>query len=327
MVVFYLANSKIKNQKSYKETVLEPVYSFDDVYLSISNENKLKKSTIKDRIKENKKINSIASTEVLFRENMLSNHYFNIFFKDDSYFYGESMKNIVQFKGFNKKHFDYLKQKNILNEFNKNQYSINKQNLYEILFEDKNEVISDYAIFKKIDDLRYTTQKKSISSLLDKFIKNYKNINDFNQENIFKEFIKIDTAQEQTKHKNIRLKIFTAWDKLIKELVKEKEQIIIQSDKTISINSENLLKFLSKSIIFKKTHLTKRKVTKEFSLPLKDTTDKPFLIRRKNSNGNFIYQVIFAKNSARGFVDDVYIHKGHKNIIPLKMEDYKKAFE
>jgi len=138
--------------------------------------------------------------------------------------------------------------------------------------------------------------------------------------------IKINTAQEQTKHKNIRLKIFTAWDKLIKELVKEKEQIIVQNDKTISINSNGLSRILSKSIIFRKTHLTKRKVTKEFSLPLKDTTDRPFLIRRKDSNGNFIYQVVFAKNSARGFVDDVYIHKGHKNIIPLKMEDYKKAF-
>jgi len=310
MVVFYLNN----------------MFSFDEIYTT-SNEKKVKKSTIKERIKENKKINSIASTEVLFRENMLSNHYFNIFFKDEKYFYGENIKNSIEFKGFKKKHFEYLKDKNILSEFSKNQFSINKKLLYQLLFNDKNEVISNYAIFKKIDDLRYTTQKKSIISLLDKFIKKYKTLDDFNEENLFKEFIKINTSQEQTKHKNVRLKIFIAWEKLIKELLEEKEKIITQNDKTISINYTNLSKVLSKSIIFKKTHLTKRKITKEFSLPLKDTTDRPFLIRRKNNNGEFIYQVVFAKNSARGFVDDIYIHKGHKNIIPLKMEDYKKAFE
>jgi hypothetical protein len=85
--------------------------------------------------------------------------------------------------------------------------------------------------------------------------------------------------------------------------------------------------------LFKKTHKTKRKITNEFSLPLKDTTDKCFIVRRKNNKSEYIYQYIFAKNSARGFVDDIYIHKGHNNIIPASLTkkdgeiDYEKAFK
>jgi len=344
MVAFYLANSSIKGNYHKKRDNLasiEPDFEFGNIYIQKQNssEIKIKKTNIKEKILQNKKMTSIGNTEVLFRENMLSNHYLNIFKIDNKFYYGESKKQILDFNGFNQNMLDYLLKQNILKEFGNNYFAINKAMFYEVLFKQKNEVLKNYKLFKKLDELRYTTQKKSIVSLIDKFLNPSTNdekkfiktlvgdnkitkIDQFNYENLIKYFQKGNKLE----HKKIKLKISKAYEIIAKELSQNSNSFLTQKDKKFFLNNQALINLLKESILFQKTFKTKRKITNKYSLPLKDTTDKPFLIRRKDNNAKNIYQVVFAKNSARGFVGDIYIHKNHKNIIPLKMEDYKKAF-
>jgi len=123
------------------------------------------------------------------------------------------------------------------------------------------------------------------------------------------------------------LKIDKTWAILAQYLSEEKDKFIIENDKGLSIKSDKLDEVLKNCVIFKKTFQPKRKVPREHSLPLKDTTDRCFIVRRKDNNGYSIYQYLFSKNSARGFVDGkYYIHKGDKNIIPADMKYYKVAF-
>lgn len=103
---------------------------------------------------------------------------------------------------------------------------------------------------------------------------------------------------------------------------------------SLNINNNELFKLLSESILFKKTHATKRKVTNQFSLPLKDVTDRMFILRRLNHKKEFIYQYVLAnrENSTRSFFEDEFIHKHkngkfHNNIIPSDIGFYQKAFK
>lgn len=354
MIVFYLANSKLSGQKHrQKDNVdsIEPIFSFDDIYLSNSNEIKIKKDSIKDRLSKNKKINSIASTEVLFRENGVAVHYFNIFVKDGKFFYGENIKNILEYKGFNTKLLEYFKSKNILDEHQKDSYKIKIIELNNMLFENKNEVLNNIAKFKKIDELRYTTQKKAVLSLINSFLNPSSNdekkfmekltgvkkpdkLKYFTKDNLISFFQK----GSKTSHKQILLRIDKTWKILAKYLSENKEVFIFQAEYsnkyTLSINNIKLHELLSKSILFKKTHLTKRKVTNEFSLPLKDVTDRMFILRRKNHKKEYIYQYVLAnrENSTRSFFGNDFIHKYksgnfHNNIIPSDIGFYQKAFK
>ena len=353
MIVFYLANSKIKGRKDkQKENVdsIEPIYNFDDIYLNESNEIKIKKSTLKDRFSENKKINSIASTEVLFRENGVAVHYLNIFKNDEKFYYGETIKQKIKFIGFSSKILEYFKSNIILNEYSPNCFSINVNNLNNILFTNKLEVLNNFSKFKKIDELRYTTQKKAVINLLSSFlnptsndekkfmeslidIKKPDSIEHFTKENLTLFFQK----GSKTSHKQITLKINKTWELLAKYLYTNKKQFLTQNifkDKNIlSLDIEKLKKVLKNSILFKKTHTTKRKITNEYSLPLKDVTDRMFILRRKDNNKKYIYQYVLAnrENSTRSFFEDIFIHKHksgelHSNIIPSDMTFYKKAF-
>ena len=180
---------------------------------------------------------------------------------------------------------------------------------------------------------------ESISALLDKYIKPSsndekkfmisiigKNKPTTKDEFNFKNLIEFFRKGSKTEHKKIKLKIDKTWVILAKYLSKEKEKFLTQNDNSLSIKIDKLDEVLKKCIIFKKTFQSNRKVPREFSLPFKETTDRCFIVRRNGNNGNIIYQYLFAKNSARGFVDDHYIHKGHKGIIPADMQYYKKAF-
>ncbi len=356
MIVFYLANSKIKGRADkQKENIdsIESIFDFDDIYLenSKSNEQIIKKDTIKDRLSKNKKINSIASTEVLFRENGVAVHYFNIYEKDGKFFYGESKKNILQFKGFNEKILEYFKSLNILSEFEKYCFNININNLNNVFFENRDEVLTNISKFKKIDELRYTTQKKSIISLVNSFlnptsndekkfietligIKKLEKLEHFTKENLISFFQK----GSKTSHKQLTLRIDKTWSLLAKYLSEKKEEFLVESinkDKNIlTLDNLKLKEILSRSVLFKRTHNTKRKITNEYSLPLKDVTDRMFILRRKNNNKDFIYQYVLAnrENSTRSFFEDEFIHKHkndkfHNNIIPSDIGFYQKAFK
>ena len=252
------------------------------------------------------------------------------------------------FSGFKQEALEYFLENQLLQEYEHNSYRVAKTNLFNFLFENKVEVISKKNFFKKIDELRYTTQKKSIEALIDKllnptsndekkFIKSQITLNDenkltkleqVNKENLYKFFAK----GSKTEHKKIQLKLDKTWRMVAKYLSDNKDYFIkeVTNDKDkkrLVCDYEKLIVLLKEFTIFKITHKRKRKVKKEYSLPLKDTTEKPFLLKRKSSFGDTIYQTVFANNSARGFVDGYYIHTNHKNIIPLKFDDYLKAFE
>lgn len=342
MVVFYLATSKLKGQKHrQKEYISQMVPKFDfwDVYVDSSEEKKIKKTTIKEKILEHKPMDSIGSVETLFRENMLKNHYLNVFKIDEKFYYGESKKSVEPFSGFNAKALEYFIQKNILTSFDNGAYRVEKERLFAILFDDKEEVVKNKKFFKKLDELRYTTQKKSIVALIEKFLNPLSNdekkfiqqlinekkptkLDQFNEANLYSYFAK----GSKTQHAKIVLKIDKTWKIVAAFLANNKESFLQEADDKLIFDDKALKELLKKSVFFKTTHQRKRKVKKEYSLPLKDTTDKPFLIRRKDIHKNTIYQTVFAKNSARGFVGRHYIHAGDKNIIPLKFEDYLKAY-
>lgn len=353
MVVFYLANANISGRLDKKKenlTTMIPEYDFDDIYFEESIEVNIKKSTLKDRFEENKKINSIASTEVLFRENGVSVHYLNIFRVGEKFYYGETIKKKLEFKGFNIKILEYFQSNNILTEFNTNCFNIDIDNLNQILFTNKNEVLTNFSKFKKIDELRYTTQKKAIINLINSFlspssndekkfieslinIKKPEKLEDFNKNNLTLFFQK----GSKTSHKQISLRVEKTWKLLAQYLDENKEQFLrhsIVKDKNIlSLDNAKLKEVLKNSILFKKTHNTKRKITNEYSLPLKDVTDRMFILRRKDINKRYIYQYVLAnrENSTRSFFEDTFIHQHksgefHNNIIPADMGFYKKAF-
>ncbi len=356
MVVFYLANSKVKGAKHRQSeyvSQLEPQFNFEDIYVDEkkSNEKFIKKDSIKNRLAKNKEINSIASTEVLFRENGVSVHYLNIFKKDEKYFYGESKKTIQEFKNFNSKLLNFFKALNLLIEFDKSSFCVKVNELNNFLFEHKNEVLENISKFKKIDELRYTTQKKGIIGLLNGFlnpssndekkfmenligIKKPDKIEYFTKENLIAFFQK----GSKTSHKQITLKIDKTWSILAQYLSDNKEEFLTQSiseeKSKLNINLSKLKEVLSKSILFRKTHKTKRKITNEFSLPLKDVTDRMFILRRKNHKKEYIYQYVLANrdNSTRSFFENQFIHKYkngdfHQNIIPSDITFYHKAFK
>lgn len=286
-----------------------------------------------------KKINSIASTEVLFRENMVAVKYLKIYQENGVFYFGETKKNKLKFIGFNQKMLDYFLNKDILQMVDEDSYRVNVNNLNKTLFDAKKEVLEKFGYYSKLEELRYTTQKKSITSLLEKFIKpssnDEKNFmisligkrkpttkDEFNFENLIAFFRK----GSKTEHKKIRLKIDKTWAILAQYLSEKKGEFLIENNGNLFIKIDSLNEVLKKHVFFKKTLQPKRKVPREYSLPLKDMTDKCFIVRRKDDNGNIIYQYLFAKNSTRGFVDGKYIHKGDKNIIPAALKDYKIAF-
>jgi len=354
MIVFYLANAKISgraNKKKENLTTMIPTYNFDDIYLEESTEINIKKSTLKDRFEKDKKINSIASTEVLFRENGVSVHYLNIFRVDEKFYYAEIIKQKLEFKGFNTKILEYFQSNNILNEFKPNCFNVNIKNLNQILFTNKNEVLTNFSKFKKIDELRYTTQKKAIMNLINSFLtpssndekkfmeslintKKPEKLEDFNKNNLTLFFQK----GSKTSHKKIPLRIDKTWKLLAQYLDENKElflkQSIVKDKNILSLDNIKLREVLQNSILFKKTHSTKRKITNEYSLPLKDVTDRMFILRRKDINKRYIYQYVLAnrENSTRSFFKDTFIHQHksgefHHNIIPADIGFYKKAFD
>ena len=98
MVAFYLANGKLVGQKHrQKENValFEPRYEFNEIYIENSREIKVAKTNIKEKIKQNKPMDSIGSVEMLFRENMIRTKYLNIFKIDEKFYFGENQKSVM----------------------------------------------------------------------------------------------------------------------------------------------------------------------------------------------------------------------------------------
>jgi len=111
------------------------------------------------------------------------------------------------------------------------------------------------------------------------------------------------------------------------------EKVDVKNEPFLELKQNTFLDFLKNTTVFKKTHKTKRKITREFSLPLKDKSDRIFTLRRKDNKGNFIYQYVLAnrENSTRSFFEDNFIHMHkngnfHQNIIPSDISFYQKAF-
>lgn len=151
IVVFYLANSKIKNQNSYKNTIIEPIFSFDDIYLSETKINNLSK---RQKFINAKDISSYK----LFDDTIYSEHYKHIQ-KDDKNIdilieFNLVYQNIKGKKSFIKSLDNIDENKHILIDVDTTSNLLNK------LFKTKDKTSLEKLKF--LDNLRYSTSRKEI---------------------------------------------------------------------------------------------------------------------------------------------------------------------
>jgi hypothetical protein len=296
MVVFYLANSKIKNQKSYKETVLEPVYSFDDIYLNESSINNLSKNV---RF-INSPQNQIGSYK-LFDDTIYSENYRHITI--DSLKKSE-LETLIDYSLL----YENIKNKKIfikdIKDFkDKTIYKLDVQkvsNTIYKLFKDKDKI--ELSKLKFLDKLQYFTSRKEIQSIFfdDKGTK-------------LLEFEKI---------KNIPYYSKTLYKAVYKKLKDEKDLFNLNDDKT-TLNSnklEEVLKdmFASKQKDEHKEYRKRGKKRHKYTLPILGSPK--FRIHR-----NGTWQILGNKDIAtKNYIIDGNIKPipfFSKNTIPLKVSD------
>ena len=359
MVVFYLANSKVKRDKP-----LDYKYKFEDVYLDKNNVYEINCKTTQWHTAKNKKF-KIASKR-LFDEKDIGVGYLQIKeivqIKEKGKSKYSYLKGIVKddFIGcsLTKKNFDYFINKNILEVLNVKRdknieklYQVNKNNLYNILFNNKEEVLNNISHYNKLTkELRYTYTKVDPFEVLNKFLepkstddkkavkkiieKENVSLDDITYHNLMAWFSRSNKLDKN----GAKLGYYNSWRIFTKILLNNKNKIFYHikkengDDYMVHINKEKGLDECKKTL-FQQTHRKKRRVKKTYTLYSASKNDTQYIHRRKNDKGEFIYQTRIANghNKLKGFKkafseNNEYFFKDSKNIIPLTIDNYKKAF-
>lgn len=264
---------------------------------------------------------------------------------------GVLKKSFVKSK-LNIEELKYFKEINIIEKLGNNNYKINKNILFTYMFENKSEVIKEKSKFKKLDEeLRYTYQKKDPLDFITPFL-DPKTVDD---KKALKAIIKRDgyiskdeinvenlmlycNRNSKLKKSGAKLGYYKSWEIFVDILVKNKDLLFKEIEKEnkdkekytiLQLNKELALEKL-KETLFKVTHSKKRKVKKVYTLYTASKNDTQFIIRRKNPlKSGYIYQMRLMDRDykAKGFDKiDHYMFNNHKNVIPLKTDNYIKAF-
>jgi Zn-finger nucleic acid-binding protein/anti-sigma28 factor (negative regulator of flagellin synthesis) len=360
MVLFYLANSKLKGAKHRQQkyvSAIVPGFEFGNIYLK---ESKIKELYSKHWYETNNPKYQISSKR-LFDENDIGIGYLHIYRSGKKFKKGLLKNHDVDFS-LTQKTFDYWIEKEIIiplkNEEGNNKdslFSVNKNKLYEILFDNKSEVLNNLTYFKKIEELRYTYAKTDPFEFTNKFLdpksKDEKEAVKaiLNQkERPLLEDITVDTlmrwySRSNKLYKNgARLGYYKSWELFAKILSKNKNELFDEIEKEsrkgevykcLHFYDDKALA-LCKKTLFKTTLTKKRKKKKVYSLYSASKSDTQYIQRRKNNKGDFIYQVRIANgfNKLKGYKkifgeDSSYLFANATNVVPLTMKNYKKAFE
>ena len=156
MVVFYLANSKIKNQKSFKDTTIEPIFDFDDIYLEESGINNLSKNItfINSSQKE-------QGAYKLFDDTIYSEHYKDI---DKDFKHIDILIELKLIYQNTKSKKTYLSNKKDIDETKHILVDVQKvSNKLLDLFKAKDR--DTLSKLKFLDTLRYSTSRKEIVNI------------------------------------------------------------------------------------------------------------------------------------------------------------------
>jgi len=248
------------------------------------------------------------------------------------------LKELIDFSKYNKRQSELIF--GLLN--NRGYTIISTSTEFETLNDITIEFISKY--FSQLKDLKtkedFEVKISSFDNLdeLKEFIEDINGKIEIETKKKKKEFYKEFQNSFSNFIKKDLILIKNLFNGILNEIVSNKNNIFIDSKDSkkqhIILNTNAFLGFLKETTLFSKTYDAKRKVTREFSLPLKDKSDKLFVLRRKDFKGNIIYQYLLANrdNSTRSFFEDEFIHKHkngkfHKNIIPSDIAWYKKAFK
>jgi hypothetical protein len=258
---------------------------------------------------------------------------------------------------FTNKDFEYLKKIGILKEITANRnetketlYQVDKNKLYATLFDNKKEVLKNYSHYNKLtNELRYTYLKSDPFDELDRFLtpkkpddkkavkkiikKELPNLDDINFNNLIAWF----SRRNKLDKNGAKLGYYKSWEIFTKILIDNKESIFKEIQKvdkdnknyTIICCDKNEALNKLKNKLFKITHQRKRKVKKEYSLFSASKNDTQYIHRRKNNEGEWIYQtrIVNSQYKKKAFDEKGnYFLKNSKNIIPLTMSNYKKAF-
>ena len=293
MVAFYLANSTIKNLNSKnKETILDPIYDFKDIYLTDS---LIKQITKRQTFINAKEISSYK----LFQDTIYSENYYHITKENLKEKELETLikYELIYYNNLNKKIF--IKK---LSELTTDKiYKIDVFKLSQLLhklFKDKNE--QALKELKFLDKLRYNTTRVEIENIF------------FNDKKTkLLEFDKIKNIPPYSQ------KTFKA----IYEKLKNSDIFDTASEKTI-LNKEKLESVLKELFASKQKKSLPRKRGKKrhkFTLPILGQNAKYRIYR------DGIYQVVGSENIAT----KNYIINGNiipipyftKNTFPLKISD------
>lgn len=297
MMVFYLANSKIKNQNSYKDTIIEPVYEFDDIYLEDSGINNLSKN--KTFINSPK--NEIGSYK-LFDDTIYAENYKHIV-KDllkekelESLIFNALLFETIKGKKTFVQKDEKLKDKTI--------YKIDVQKtsnlLHKCLISKDKETLNS---LKFLDKLRYSTSRKEISAIF--FDDKQTKLLEFSQVKSIPYF-----------SENLYRAVY-------KKLQSEEKLFNVNDDGKTTLNIvvlNNLLKdmFLSKQSQEYKEKRKRGKKRHKYTLPVLGSPK--FRIKRGNT-----WQVLGNKDIAtKNYIINANIKPipfFSKNTIPLKVSD------
>jgi len=350
MVVYYLANNlkmddfgklleNINKEKSKIEVKTKHWYETSNPKYNIASKRLFDQNDIGVgyiQLKEMQTINEKGKNEYSYKKGIVKDS----FVKSD----------------FTKKNFDYFIQNNILQkiEVNRNKtieilYQVNKNRLYEILFDEKKEVLENISHYKKLmKELQYTYTKANPFDFLDKFlepktsddkkaVKNIinneiPNIKDITFENLMAWFSRSNKLDKN----GAKLGYYKSWEIFTKTLIDNKDKLFKEKEKNkytiVTIDKEKALEECKKTI-FKQEIPKKRKVKKAYTLYTASKNDTQYVHRRKDNKGNYIYQTRIANghNKLKGYKkifsdNGEYLFKNSRNIIPLTIDNYKKAF-
>lgn len=309
MVVFYLANAKIKGgNRAKKENVstLDPMYDFDDIYMEESALNNIAKNKtfINSTFKE-------SGSFPLFQGTIYSENYFTIIQKDEKYFANNkevkkaNIELLIDYQLLYKNHKNKKVFIQSINELNIDEsYKIDIQKVSNLLFNlFNNQDKSSLGKLKFLDTLRYNTTRKEIVNIFfdDRFTKlvefnTIKDIPPFSK-NLFKSVYK---------------------------RLKNSENLFTKSDDKPSLNHkvlDELLKnmFASKQKVESKEQRKRGKKRHKYTLPCLGQNAK-YKIKRGET-----WQVLGGENIAtKNYIingDIKPIPYFTKNTLPLKVAD------
>jgi len=266
---------------------------------------------------------------------------------------------------FNLKDFQYFMSKNILEKMENQNYCVNKSRLYEVMFDEKDEVLKNISHYTKLTkELRYTYTKFNPFDILAKFLEP---LTADDKKAVFNIIKKKNPLEEDITVQNImawfsrgskleksgaKLGYYKSWEIFTKVLVENKEELfsVVETKKydkkskeetivkSIKLDKETALDYLTipskkyKHPLFKVTHTKRRDKKKNgYTLYSASKADTQYVHRRK-ANGKYIYQTRIAnghnklKGFIKGFSDEKYFFEGSSNIIPLTMKNYREAF-